>query len=150
MRGFGLQPAGVSPAGFGAPSQTGLGSDVVLPDESVGGSHGSRKINPITRTYVLNEDGRISGMNNVQQLVQLAITKAETRLADIDRLDAGFKNQMLAVLTAAVASLVSQGIIEVVGVSVRANSADGLKQGQAATVFKWRDRTTKEEFGTPV
>lgn len=144
MTGFGSQPAGVSPAGFGAPSQADPDSSVVLPDASVGGSHGSRKINPIERDYVLDE-GRLAGMNNVQQLVQLAVTKAEPQLSALDRLDGGFQKAVLAVLTAAVAPLVSQGLIEVVGVSVRMNESGGLKKGQAVTLFKWRDRTTKEE-----
>jgi hypothetical protein len=143
--GTGLQGAGTTPAGFGAPTQTGRGTNVVLPDMSVGGSHGSRKINPITRDYVMNDDGRIEGMNNVQQLVQLAVTNAEPELMRLDRLDAGFEKGMLAILSAAVAPLVAQGLIEVVGVSVRMNEAGGLKPGQAVTLFKWRDRTTSEE-----
>jgi hypothetical protein len=150
MRGIGFQPAGASPAGFGAPTQTGLGANVVLPDVTVGGSHGSRKINPVTRDYVLTDDGRLEGMNNVQQLVQLAVTKAALKLQDIDRLDNGFESAVLSVLTGAVQSLVTQGLIEVLGVSVRMNAADGLQPGQAATVFRWRDLTTTEEQATPV
>lgn len=145
MRGAGFQPAGTSPGGFGAPTQTGRGSDVVLPDSRVGGSHGSRKIDPITKDYVLNEDGRIEGMSNVQHLVQLAVTNAGPQLMELDRLDSSFQKGMLAVLTAAVAPLVARGLIEVVDVAVRTNRAGGLQPGQAVTVFKWRDRTTQEE-----
>ncbi len=150
MRGIGLQPAGATPGGFGEPSQQGLGTNVVLPDEKIGGSHGSRKIDPITRGYVMNDDGRLVGMSNVQQMVQLAVMKAGPRLAEIDRLDGGFKNEMLKALTGAMSVLVNQGIIEIVGVTVRMNSADGLKQGQATVLFNWRDRTTRKEFGTEV
>lgn len=148
--GAGFQPAGASAAGFGAPTQTGLGSNVVLPDSSVGGSHGSRKIHPVTRDYVMNDEGRIEGMNNVQQLVQLAVTNAEPELQKLDRLDSAFKKGVLAILSAAVAPLVAQGLIEVVGVSVRMNEEGGLKRGQAVTVFNWRDRTTNEERSEPV
>lgn len=143
--GAGFQPAGSSPAGFGAPTQTGLGSNVVLPDSRVGGSHGSRKIHPVTRDYVMNDEGRIEGMNNVQQLVQLAITNAEPELQKLDRLDSAFQKGVLAILSAAVAPLVEQGLIDVVGVSVRMNEEGGLKPGQAVTKFNWRDRTTSEE-----
>lgn len=143
--GAGLQPAGASPAGFGAPTQTGLGSNVVLPDTSVGGSHGSRKIHPVTRDYVMNDAGRIEGMNNVQQLVQLAVTNAEPQLMALDRLDGGFEKGILSILSTAVSSLVEQGLIEVVGVKVRMNKEGGLQPGQAVTLFQWRDRTTNEE-----
>jgi hypothetical protein len=84
-------------------------------------------------------------MNNVQQLVQLAITNAEPALMELDKLDSGFEKGVLAILTTAVAPLVEQGFIDVVGVSVRMNKEGGLKPGQAVTVFKWRDRTTSEE-----
>jgi hypothetical protein len=144
--GAGFQPAGTTPAGFGAPTQTGHGSNVVLPDPVIGGSHGSRKINPLTRDYVLNDEGRLEGMNNVQQLVQLAVTNAAPQLQEIDRLDGGFERAVLAILTAAVAPIVAQGFIEVLGVSTRMNAAGGLKGGQAVTVFQWRDRTTNEEL----
>lgn len=143
--GAGIQPAGASPAGFGAPTQTGLGSNVVLPDTSVGGSHGSRKIHPVTRDYVMNDEGRIEGMNNVQQLVQLAVINAEPELQKLDKLDGGFEKGVLSILSNAVALLVEQGFIEVVGVTVRMNEEGGLKPGQAVTKFNWRDRTTGEE-----
>lgn len=143
--GAGFQPAGSTPAGFGAPTQTGLGSNVVLPDSAVGGSHGSRKIHPVTRDYVMNDEGRIEGMNNIQQLVQLAVTKAEPELQKLDRLDSAFEKGMLAILNQAVAPLVAQGLIDVIGISVRMNAAGGLQPGQAVTKFLWRDRTTNEE-----
>lgn len=143
--GAGIQPAGASPAGFGAPTQTGLGSNVILPDSRVGGSHGSRKIHPVTRDYVMNDEGRIEGMNNVQQLVQLAVTNAEPALMELDKLDSSFEKGVLAILSTAVAPLVEQGLVEVVGVTVRMNKEGGLKPGQAVTKFNWRDRTTNEE-----
>lgn len=145
MRGAGFQPAGTSPAGFGAPTQTADSATAILPDASTGGSHGSRKINPITRDYVMNADGRLEGMNNIQQLVQLAVTNAEPELQRLDKLDGSFEKGVLAILSAAVAPIVAQGLIEVVGVTVRMNESGGLKPGQAVTLFKWRDRTTNEE-----
>lgn len=98
----------------------------------------------------MNSDGRIEGMNNVQQLVQLAVTNAEPELQKLDRLDGAFQKGVLAILSAAVAPLVAQGFVEVVGVSVRMNKAGGLKPGQAVTLFNWRDRTTNEERSEPV
>lgn len=150
MAGAGFQPAGATPAGFGAPTQTGLGSNVVLPDAAIGGSHGSRNINPETLDYVFTDEGRLSGMNNVRQLVQLAITNAAPQLQALDRLDGGFQKGMLAILSAAVAQLVAQGFIAVVGVTVKMNAAGGLTQGQAVTLFKWRDLTTNEEVEVSV
>lgn len=148
--GAGFQAAGTTPAGFGEPTQNGLGSNVVLPDSKVGGSHGSRKINPITRDYVVNSDGRIEGMNNVQHLVQLAVTKAAPELQRIDKLDGGFEREVLAILTTALAPLVAQDFIEVRGVTVRVGKAGGLQPGQAVTLLRWFDRTTNDEIETPV
>lgn len=150
MPGFGSQYAGSSPAGFGAPTPSGQGPNVVLPDEKVGGSHGSRMINPVTRDYVINAYGRLVGMSNVHQLVQIAITKASPQLEAIDRLDGGFEKEVLAILSAALVNIVNQGFIEVLGVETRMNAAGKLKPGQAVTVLKWRDLTTKEDFGSPV
>lgn len=143
--GTGLQAAGTTPAGFGAPTQSALGANTVLPDARDTGSHGSRKIDPITRDYVMRSDGRLEGMNNVQQLVQLAVTNAAPKLQELDRLDSGFEQAVLSILTGAVAPVVAQGLVEVVGVSTRMNEEGGLKGGQAVTVFRWRDRTTNEE-----
>lgn len=64
---------------------------------------------------------------------------------ELDKLDSGFEKGVLAILSNAVAPLVEQGLVEVIGVSVRMNSAGGLKPGQAVTKFNWRDRTTNEE-----
>lgn len=98
----------------------------------------------------MTSGGRLAGMSNVQQLVQIAVTKAQPSLEALDRLDGGFKNAVLAILSTALQPLVDRGFIEILGVSVRMNKADGLRPGQAVTLLKWRDRTTNEEMGTPV
>lgn len=150
MRGAGLQPAGTTPAGFGAPTASSSGSNVVLPDSSTPASHGSRKIHPVTRDYVMNSDGRLEGMNNVQHLVQLAVTNAALQLQEIDRLDGSFERAINSILSAALAPLAQQGLLEVLGVSVRMNEEGGLKGGQAVTTLRWRDLTTNDEVETHI
>lgn len=150
MIGIGVQPTGITPTGYGSPSQSANPSQKVLLDAAAGVSTGSRRINPVTRDYVFNSDGNIEGMNNVRQLVQLAVTNAAPQLQELEKLDAGFEKGVLSVVTTAVAPLVAQGIIEVVGVSVRTNEEGGLKPGQAVTVFKWRDRTNNEEISETI
>ncbi len=93
----------------------------------------------------MNDEGRIEGMNNVQQLVQLAVTNAGPQLLELDRLDGSFQKGVLAILSEAVAPLAARGLVAVEGVSVRMNKSGGLEPGQAVTVFKWRDLTTQKE-----
>lgn len=151
MRGIGFQPAGTSPAGVGAPDQTEMPSNVVLPDQldlTVG--HGGRRIDPKTRDYVMTEDGRLEGMSDVQQLVYIAVANAGPQLQEIEKLDGMFETAVESVLTAAVAHITALGLIEIIGVSTRKNDEGGLEPGQAVTLFRWKDLTTNEEQGTPV
>jgi len=144
MSGAGFQPAGASPAGYGAPTQSATPSSTVLPDSLVVGSQGSRRIDPLTKDYVFT-DGQLAGMNNVQQLVYLAIANAAPEFQKLDKLDASFEKGVRAALTAALAPLVAQRVVEITGVQVRMNAAGGLKPGQAVTTLLWRDLTTNEE-----
>jgi hypothetical protein len=115
-----------------------------LPDSLVVGSQGSRRIDPLTKDYVFT-DGQLAGMNNVQQLVYLAIANAAPEFQKLDKLDASFEKGVRAALTAALAPLVAQRVVEITGVQVRMNAAGGLKPGQAVTTLLWRDLTTNEE-----
>lgn len=144
MPGAGFQPAGGSAAGFGSPLQASYSTSSSLTDSVNSTRYGSRKINPVTRDYDM-EDGRILGMGNVQQLVQLAVTNAEPELRKLDKLDSSFERGVRAVLSAALAPLAAQRIVEFIGVSVRMNAAGGLQPGQAVVTMRWRDLTTNEE-----
>lgn len=151
MRGIGIQPAGTTPAGYGDPSHSEEDTSVILADAATGAPFGSRKIDPRTRDYVLDgESGRLLGMKNIQQLVQLAIANASTELQELDRLDSGFARAIEAKLRGAFAILIAQGLVEITGVNVRMNSGGGLKPGQAVAVLHWRDLTTGIEHEASV
>jgi hypothetical protein len=151
MSGFGLQPAGTSSAGFGSPTRGASEGGVTLRDTFTGDSFGGRQINPKTGDYVLDANGRLLGMSNVQQLVQLAVMNAGPALQEIDRITDSFAQEAGAILAAAVAPIARQGFIAVVGVQdVRLATRDGLRQGQAQFAFLWRDLTTDTEQRTAI
>ncbi len=151
MSGFGYQPAGTSSAGFGAPTRGAEDGGVILRDAATGASFGGRQINSNTGDYVMDANGRLLGMNNVQQLVQLAVMNSAEALQSIDRLDDSFDKQSGAILAAACQTIVNRGLIEVIGVrDVQLGERGGLRQGQALYRFLWRDLTTGTEEKTPI
>ncbi len=151
MSGFGIQPAGTTSAGFGAPSRGAEEGGVILRDVNTGASFGSRSIDPRTGDYVMDENGRLVGMNNVRQLVELAVLNAAPALGAIDRLNDSFERAATAVLTDACEPIVRQGLIAIVGVrGVRIGVRGGLRQGQAIYEFLWRDLTTDSEERTTI
>lgn len=151
MTGFGRQGAGTTSAGFGSPSRGSEEGGVVLRDTQTGASFGSRKIDPRTGDYELDENGRLVGMPNTRQLVLLAVLAAKPELARIDRLSASFERAASAVLTEHCKPIVDQGAIQVLGVSnVRMGVRGGLGQGQAIYKFRWRDLTTNTEQSTDI
>ena len=154
--GAGTQEAGSTSAGYGCGAiATGLGG-AFLRDVRTGESHPARYIDPVTRDYVLDENGRLLGMSYVRQCVQLAVhteygssavQALGHRLRTLQRITPGFDRIMLSVLSEAVQHLVRQGLIEVVSFkSYRAGDGkNGLMPGAVYGVFEWRDLTTKEE-----
>lgn len=151
MSGAGLQGAGTTSAGFGSPTRGTEEGGAILRDETTGASFGGRKIDPSTGDYVLDENDRLVGMNNIQQLVMLAVLNAAPALQDIDRLTDGFDRAASAILSNECQSLVDQGLIEVIGVrDVRLGARGGLKQGQAVYKFLWRDLTTSTDQESPI
>lgn len=152
MAGFGIQPAGTSSAGFGSIEPINPNSGRALNDPKKVGSYGSRRIDPFTRDYVLNNDGRVDGMPNVAQLVQLAITTEfntsavrgmGNNLKKIDRVTANFEQVVLTTLTSALKRLVDLRLVEVLGFSsFKSGKKDGLQPGQTYGRLQWRDLTT--------
>lgn len=145
MSGFGSQPFGSSSYGIGTPAvYSGTGGDV-LRDAKTGARLGSRKIDPTTKDYVLDSNGRILGMNDVQQLVLLATSTTKgtsamrslgQEIRKIDRITSNFTQRVRNTLTAAVQHIVDRGLIEVLGVSVQI-----LRPGTVYVALRWRDLT---------
>lgn len=155
MSGAGLQPAGTSSAGIGAPLAGNPQSGVVFQGQD-SASNGSRYIDPHTRDYVINSDGRIAGTPNVPHLVQFAITTERNssavrsigqELRKLDRITPNFEKRVLSVLTDALQPLIDARLVEVVGfASFKSSSTDkGVSSGRVYGRLLWRDLTTGGE-----
>lgn len=156
MAGAGRQKAGTTPAGFGTSEPATTRGGAFLRDTLTGKSFGVRKIDPTTRDYVIDEHGRLLGMNYVQHVVQMsvhteqgsaAVQSMGHRLRTMQRVTPNFEKQMLAVLTDALQPLIDRGYIEVLGFShFRAgNNRNGLRPGATYGRLRWKDLTTGEE-----
>jgi len=134
------------PYGVGTPN-TAAGNTGKAIDDGEGSQQGSRYIDPRSRAYVINDDGRIKGMPNLRHLVLHTLmtelgSSAQPGLGlkpasgvigrDIEfRRDSDVRN--------ALADLVNRGLIEVVSVTVDRTSRPVL------TLVRFRDLTTNED-----
>lgn len=154
MSGWGSQPFGTSPYGLGTPAVASDLGGSILRDETTGEARGSRKIDPSTGDYVLDDTGRIAGMSDIHQLVILAVSTtkgsaAVRRLGQelklIDRITPSTPRRIDATLRAAVQHLVNPGLIEVVDTDVSV-----VRSGVVLARLHWRDLTTGKVHDTPV
>jgi hypothetical protein len=156
MSGAGLQKAGLTSAGYGTPATASGIAGGFLRDTKTGEPLGARKIDPLTRDYVLDSNGRILGVGYVKHVVQMSLQTEEGsavvqemghRLRTIERITPGIERQILAILTKAVQPLINQGLIEVVGFDhfVAGDGKNGVPRGRVHGRFRWRDLTTGEE-----
>ena len=154
MAGFGSAPFGAFPYGIGTPSVAPELGGSVLRDETTGEITGSRKIDPVTKDYVLDDNGRILGMADTKQLVLLAVatdkgTSAMRSLGQdlrsIDRITSNFTRRVDVTLRAAVQHIVDRELIEVIGTEVQV-----LRPGVAFARLRWRDLSTGLEDDTVV
>lgn len=148
MSGFGSQPFGSSPYGIGTPAVASELGGSLLRDETTGQSWGSRKIDPVTKDYVLDDNGRILGMSDGHQLVLLAVstTKGSSAMRQlgqdiksIDRITNNFVRRVDTTLRAAVQHLVDKELIEVLDVTV-----DVVRPGVTLARLRWRDLASGE------
>lgn len=154
MSGFGTQSYGTSPYGVGTPAvATPLGGSV-LRNPYTSKATGSRYIDPGGKDYVLDANGRILGMDDVQQLVLMAVstTKGSSamrtlghELQQIDRITPNFARRADRTLRAAVQHLVDRKMISVVGTSVTVG-----RPGFGQVSITWRDLSTNTENETRV
>ena len=154
MSGFGSQPYGSSRYGIGTPAIAPIPGGSLLRDPTTGASTGSRRIDPKTRDFVRDTNGRILGMNDVQQLVEMVVQTVRSssamrslgqRLGDIDVIGDDIERQVRNVLVQALAHLTSRNIVEIVGVSVTR-----LHPGAIRTELRWRDLTSSQERTTEI
>lgn len=149
MSGFGKQPAGTSPYGLGTPAVAPVPGGVVLRNELTGRSEGGRYIDPITKDYTFDDHGRLLGMPNVRQMVQLALSTTRgtsavkdlgNELSKVDRITANVERRVRDICTLATRHLIDARLIEVVSVTTERAKATALR-----IRFKYRDLTTSEE-----
>lgn len=161
MAGFGKQPAGTSSAGYGSPLAGESLPGVILRNARTGQSDSSRLIDSRTRDYALDGgNGRLAGMSDVQQLVQITVTTEKNssavrglghELKSLDRITTNFERRVLAVLTSALQHLIDQRLVEIVGFAFSKGGPDsGQPSGRALGRLRWRDMTTGQEHQEPI
>jgi phage gp46-like protein len=151
--GAGTQPAGSTSAGFGTSAEATTFGTVFLRDTLTSQPLGTRKIDPVTRDFVLDDDGRILGQDFVRHAVQMSLHTVRGSAADgdvgqrlhtLDRITPNFERQVEAILTEAVQPLIIRGLIEVVGFRNyrTGDGRNGIARGAIYGRFLWRDLTT--------
>lgn len=156
MAGAGTQKAGTSSAGFGTPAEATPLGGAFLRDTRTGSSFGVRQVDPNTRDYVIDTNGRLLGVNYVRHVVQMsvhtergsaAVQSMGQRLRTIERITPNFEQRVLSILTEAVQPLIDQGLIEVIGFRgfTAGDDRNGLRRGAIYGRFLWRDLTTNRE-----
>ncbi len=152
MSGYGSQPYGSSPFGIGEAPHAVVPGGAVLRVPSTGASSGSRAVDPKTRDYILDANGRALGMNDVQQLVELAVQTTKNssamnslgqRLGDITVIGDNIERQVRTLLEEALVHLTSTNIIAIVSVTV-----SRLHPGAIRGELRWRDLTTQHDHAT--
>lgn len=125
-------------------------------NEATGLQEGSRKIDPFTRDYVLDDFGRAVGINSVQHLVQMAIhtergssamTELGQQLRKIDRVTDNVEQRVDTTLRAALKHLIDQGLIAILKIeTLILNRLDSSQRpGRVFVRLLWRDLSTSEE-----
>lgn len=157
MSGFGNQPFGSTPYSLGAPVVTDGSPGKILQAPETQQTEGSRYINPVTRDFELDENGRFRGQPNVRHLVQHAVQTLKSSSAmrefgldieDIEVITADTERRLARALDEAVAHLVAANLIVALGVTrFVAGPSEGLTPGRTYTRFAWRDVSTGEQFG---
>ena len=149
MSGAGIQPAGLSPAGVGTPGVAAISGGVPLRDAANGGgSLAGRFIDPFTRQFVFDVNGRTLGMTETRQLVQLAVQTTRGKSAvrslgndmfTIDRITDSFVQRVQTVYQNALADLVARKLITIVAIDVTPN-VNGSPT-RAFVLVKYQDLT---------
>jgi hypothetical protein len=136
-------PAGIAPAGYGTPPAAPIAQTVPYPDPLTGLAQSGYQIG--TGDYTFTADGRIVGAPTVKTLVEHAILTAYNSSAVVgfglnapNGVKAGnYAQQVSACLTNALAALVTQGLIQIVKVTVTNMSNPDGTVGMLA----WKDLT---------
>lgn len=154
MKGFGIQPAGTTPAGLGAPEEVPPYEPTLFRDRKTGKSLSGRYIDPGTRRYLMDASGRTFGMSIGQQGVHLAVTVAlgtsavtslGNRLKSIKTFGVNYQRQLDSVITEALSRLIQGGQIALVSVEAKRFGSSG-----AYLHIRWRDLSDGQLHTTDV
>jgi hypothetical protein len=156
MAGFGGQPFGGSSYSFGTPTTSDGFVGNVLVDSDTGAQEGSRYIDPVTRDFVLDGNGRVKGHANVRHLVQMAIQTARGSASvrdiginfdDLEVITGDFQRRLDGVFGEALAHLVRAGYVEPLGVRTYSQGpSDGMPRGRVRMTYEWRDVSSGKTF----
>lgn len=149
MSGFGSSGFGSGPYGLGTPVTASAQGGSVLRDAKTGKPQGSRRLNPETRDFDIDTNGRTLGLGNVRALVELALaTESGTSamqalgqaLRTIDRIGTSFQYRVRDTVAAAVKHLTDRNII-----TIDRTTVEDLGPGKRLIRVFWRDVTTGQE-----
>jgi hypothetical protein len=154
MAGIGVQPAGVSPAGLGTPNEAADRGGRLFRDAKTGKSLSGRYIDPRTRRYVLDANGRTMGMTAAQQGVHFAVAtdlgksavrEIGNRLKSVKTIGVNYQRQIESVITDALSRLIQSGLVKL-------ESVESKRVGQSGAYLhiRWRDLSTGELRTTDV
>jgi len=139
MSGAGSSPFGSSPYGIGSPP-TSTGRAGTLLTDSVGAPQGSRYINPATRRWEFDSNGRPIGMPNAGHMVLMSLTTVLGSSAWDGGLPApggvigsNFEATRVQEIQNVLKPLVDDGTIEIVSITVNTKSRPVL------TTILWKD-----------
>ncbi len=154
--GMGFCPLGFSLFGFGVPATAGSTSGYTLEKNPDGPSGDARLIDPGTRDYTINDNGLVTGQSAIAQQVYLAVVTTlgssvnqslGSEFSNVRTFDAtNYSSQMITIVQEALANLIKNGSISLVGVIANLNS-----NGVAGNVIiNWIDNTTNQLIQTSV
>lgn len=147
--GAGYSFAGTSDAGYGATFKAPIASPNLLNNPFGPGSLTGRRIDPVTKDYVMSPTGNLYGMSTAQQLVELAFTTVlnssvvlgmGNELSSIRVITDSFVKDVTTLITSALSDLVNRQIITVTSITV-----DRLGVNGGYFVTRWVDLSTQIE-----
>lgn len=140
MSGAGTVAAGTAPFGVGTPVTTTGRTGNIFPDQVTGATKECRYVDPRTRTWVFDANGRACGMTVAQQMVLVAILTERGTAAwpgGLERshgvIGADFAQQREAGVRRALQHLTDGGVIAIDAVVVDPSARPVL------TSVRWRD-----------
>lgn len=147
--GAGGSSAGSTDAGYGSIDTAAIPSRDLLNNPFAPGKLDSRRIDPVSKDYVMGPNGTLLGMTRAQQAVELAFTTIlgsscvstlGNDLKSIQVISDNFETEIKAKIEQALNNAVNQGLISILGIVVQRFGKNG-----AYIITRWRDLSTGQE-----